>query len=254
MFVSHRNTGSIVRCESEDGIRWSEPTAVLTCDPASGWEDRVDRASFVVKDGVWYLWYTGMNAERAAIGLATSKDGYHFNRVTQDPILLPDAPHEKNAVMNPCVMWDEENGVFKMWYSAGEKYEPDVLCHATSKDGAVWEKYAGNPVFTHGTEVYDQLKVGGCDIIRCGGRYLQFYIGYENIDNARICTASSGDGIHWLRDSENPILSATENAWDADAVYKPTVCVGTDRVYLWYNGRRGHAECIGLATKYLSDT
>ena len=251
MFVSHRNTKSIVRCDSKDGIRWSKPIPILRFDEESGWEDRVNRACYWLKDGIWYLWYTGMTEQKSKIGLAISKDGYHFERCQVEPIIVPTEPYEKGAVMNPCVLWDATDSEFKMWYSAGEKFEPDVLCLATSKDGIHWKKYENNPVFTHGTEKYDQCKVGGCDVIKRDGKYLQFYIGYENIDNARICTAESDDGIHWKRNKQNPILAATKSAWDSDAVYKPSVYFDEieNKALLWYNGRKGHDEYIGVATK-----
>lgn len=253
MIVSHRNTKSIVRCDSNDGIHWSNPVSVLKPNKESGWEDRVNRACYWIKDGVWYLWYTGMNEKEAKIGLAVSKDGYSFKRYQQNPIIVPTESHEQGAVMNPCVLWDDADFVFKMWYSAGEKFEPDVLCLATSKDGINWEKHGQNPVFIHGVDKYDQCKVGGCDVVKVNGRYLQFYIGYENIDNARICVAESNDGIDWKRIKQNPILSPTKGAWDSDAVYKPSVCfdIKKNNAYLWYNGRKGHNEYIGLATKKL---
>lgn len=253
MMVSHRNTKSIVRCDSNDGIHWSNPVSVLKPNKESGWEDRVNRACYWIKDGVWYLWYTGMNEKEVKIGLAVSKDGYSFKRYQQNPIIVPTESHEQGAVMNPCVLWDDADSVFKMWYSAGEKFEPDVLCLATSKDGINWEKHGQNPVFTHGIDKYDQCKVGGCDVVKVNGRYLQFYIGYENIDNARICVAESNDGIDWKRIKQNPILSPTKGAWDSDAVYKPSVCfdIKKNNAYLWYNGRKGHNEYIGLATKKL---
>lgn len=253
MIVSHRNTKSIVRCDSNDGIHWSNPVSVLKPNKESGWEDRVNRACYWIKDGVWYLWYTGMNEKEAKIGLAVSKDGYSFKRYQQNPIIVPTESHEQGAVMNPCVLWDDADFVFKMWYSAGEKFEPDVLCLATSKDGINWEKHGQNPVFTHGVDKYDQCKVGGCDVVKVNGRYLQFYIGYENIDNARICVAESNDGIDWKRIKQNPILSPTKGAWDSDAVYKPSVCfdIKKNNAYLWYNGRKGQNEYIGLATKKL---
>lgn len=253
MIVSHRNTKSIVRCDSNDGIHWSNPVSVLKPNKESGWEDRVNRACYWIKDGVWYLWYTGMNEKEAKIGLAVSKDGYSFKRYQQNPIIVPTESHEQGAVMNPCVLWDDADFAFKMWYSAGEKFEPDVLCLATSKDGINWEKHGQNPVFTHGVDKYDQCKVGGCDVVKVNGRYLQFYIGYENIDNARICVAESNDGIDWKRIKQNPILSPTKGAWDSDAVYKPSVCfdIKKNNAYLWYNGRKGHNEYIGLATKKL---
>ena len=37
--------------------------------------------------------------------------------------------------MNPFVMY--EDGKFKMWYAAGETYEPNVICYAESDDGVL---------------------------------------------------------------------------------------------------------------------
>ncbi len=56
-------------------------------------------------------------------------------------------PWEKVAVMCPHVLHDEQAGLYRMWYSGGEQYEPDAIGHATSRDGLKWEKHADNPVF-----------------------------------------------------------------------------------------------------------
>ena len=77
-----------------------------------------------------------------------------------------------------------------------------------------------------------------------------FYIGYEDIDTARICLARSKNGITaWERCPANPIISPTPDSWDADACYKPSVICDEEnnRRLLWYNGRKGGAEYIGLA-------
>lgn len=49
--------------------------------------------------------------------------------------------------------------------------------------------------------------------------------------------------------SSAPLIQPGCNAeaWDAEAVYKPTVVREGKRWLLWYNGRRGGSEQIGLA-------
>lgn len=254
MFVSHRNSKSIIRYESLDGYKWKNPIVILKPKDINLWDNRVCRGNFIIKNDVWYLWYTGMCEGYACIGLAVSNDGINFERCQADPIITPEQPFEKNAVMNPCVIWDSEINMFKMWYSAGNIYEPDILCYATSDDGIKWEKYSGNPIFEPGQYFYDKYKVGGCDVVKYKDSYYQFYIGYENVDNARICLATSLDGILWKRNKNNPILSATPNGWDADAVYKPSIYIDEENsvILLWYNGRTGNTEHIGLARKKLS--
>lgn len=249
MYVSHRDKNEIVRFISKDGIRWGRKKTVLAGKCDSEWERAVNRACVVKVNNLFYMWYTGQNEGKSSIGLATSEDGVNFKRCSENPLIKAEKYYEGIAVMNPCVLWDEKNKIFRMWYSAGENYEPDVICYAESLDGKKWNRYSNNPVLKNSLNDYDRMKVGGCDVLRMPDRYLIFYIGYENIDNARICCAESLDGKNWLRNKNNPILSASKGQWDCDAVYKPSVISEDNTWRLWYNGRSGKKEYIGLAIK-----
>ena len=84
------------------------------------------------------------------------------------------------------------------------------------------------------------------------GWYYMFYIGFRDVDHAQIGLARSRDGIsHWQRSKGNPIIGPTVDGWDADACYKPFALYDSvaRRWLLWYNGRHGGFEQIGLATK-----
>jgi hypothetical protein len=48
--------------------------------------------------------------------------------------------------------------------------------------------------------------------------------------------------------SMNPIIRPGENRRDHDACYKPFTVFDGRRWMLWYNGRHGGVEQIGLAT------
>ena len=251
MFLSYRNDKTIVRSTSYDGLHWDKPIEVLK-GTQNSWDENVNRSFVLKKDDIWYMWYTGVKANSAKIGLAFSKDGVVFEKYHNNPVLFPSFSFEKDAVMNPFVLWDTEYGVFKCWYSAGDKYEPDYICYAESKDGILWNKPILTPIFSKGTDRYDSFKIGGCDVKRIDNKYVMFYIGYENIDNARICEAYSEDGIsNWIRNPANPIISPTKNAWDRHATYKPSFFLDLEnkKQFIWYNGRFGTHECIGVAKK-----
>ena len=47
--------------------------------------------------------------------------------------------------------------------------------------------------------------------------------------------------------SANPIIRPGARQWDADACYKPFALLDDGQWLLWYNGRRGQVEQIGLA-------
>lgn len=250
MFFSWRPKKSIAFTDSRDGVHWSDPVIVLPPAPESGWEDAVNRQCVLKHGGSWFMWYTGQANGGSCIGLAKSADGVHFTRIGREPVMRHELEWEKISVMNPYVIFDGERGVFRMWYAGGETYEPNALGYAESADGIRWEKSPLNPVFTHGTEYYDQDRVGGCEVLRLpDGRWIMFYIGYENIDLARICAAVSPDGITgWERLAGNPLVSPDAEGFDADACYKPALFFDekNNRWMLWYNGRRGHDEYVGL--------
>jgi sucrose-6-phosphate hydrolase SacC (GH32 family) len=270
MFFSWRPQKSIAMSESKDGVHWSPPAVIFGPNSESGWEDIVNRQCIVAKDGKLNMWYTGQchfdapamdtsghPAYNSYIGYAVSElpgaDGkYHFVRQSREPVLWPETASEGMSVMNPCVLWDEKIRVYKMWYSAGEAYEPNVICYAESEDGLHWRKHRANPVMAgNRANKYEQQRIGGCDVHHYKDGYLFFYIGYENVDTARICIAWSPDGVsRFERSPHNPIVSPTPDGWDADACYKPSAVYDKEnkRWLLWYNGRKDSAEYIGLAT------
>ena len=254
MYFSWRPKKSLASALSDDGINWTEPEIILGPDPASGWEDDINRCAALEKDGRLHIWYTGQARGVSRIGYARSDIAggeIKLERCGAGPVLTPEYPWEDMSVMNPCVLWDEADGLFRMWYSAGETYEPNVICHATGADGVSWRKHGDNPIFTcEPSNIHEQDRVGGCQVIPYNGGYLMFYIGYEDIDTARICGAWSPDGLsQWQRFETNPLVSPDPGRWDSDACYKPSAAYDADagRWLLWYNGRSGGEEYIGLA-------
>lgn len=251
MYVSERNSASIIRLESKDGIKWKNKVICINGSHKNQWDSIINRASVLLNNGIWHMWFTGQYKDESCIGYAISTDGIFFHKVIESPILTANTEYEGKSVMNPCVIWDETDKIYKMWYSAGEQYEPDVICYAESKDGISWQRYKNNPIINpNKNNKYEQYKIGGCQVIKNKNQYEMFYIGYQNVDVARICQAHSTDGIHWKRESQNPILSPTRNSWDSDAIYKPTfICQQDGSIFLWYNGRKKKNEYIGFAKK-----
>lgn len=234
---------------SPDGIHWDRPQITLQSNESTGWEDDINRNCVLKLGDKYKMWYTGQAHGYSYIGYAESADGILFERKCAEPILSPQLPWEGASVMNPCVLY--ENGIYRMWYSAGETYEPNVLAYAVSKDGIHWDKKCGNPILAcDPSHVYEQDRIGGCQVVKTDGEYYLFYIGYETIDTARICAAKSYDGVTgWKKSPLNPLLSPERGMWDEDACYKPSAVWNEDKQkwMLWYNGRKGSREFIGYA-------
>ena len=248
MDFSYREGGACAVAFSSDGISFGEPRVTLTPNEESGWETRVNRNCVIFANGAYRMWYTGQANGRSRIGYAESDDGFNFKRLPH-PVLIPEEEYEGESVMNPCVIY--EDGIYKMWYSAGENYEPNVICYAESTDGIKWTKTVNNPILEKNTDNrFESDRVGGCQVIRYKDEYLIFYIGYSDIHTACICLARSKDGVGGFeRYFNNPILTPTKDSWDSDSCYKPSVIIDeeSEKIMLWYNGRLGEREQIGLA-------
>jgi len=253
MWFSWRDLRSIAYCESRDGAHWSAPHTVLEPDVRIDWEkDDLNRPHVLHVGDRWYLWYTGQNnrSERSQIGLAVSHDGEHWERIGAEPVLSPGEGWEKSNVMCPHVLY--ERGLFRLWYSGGEMYEPDAIGYAESEDGIHWRREAANPVLKP-EQSWERDRVTAACIVPRAQDYLAFYIGMAaGYEDCQIGLARSRDGIHnWERYPGNPIIKpGPAGSWDDCNVYKPYVVRFHDQWMMWYNASRrsDRREQIGLAT------
>lgn len=252
MWFSWRTQHAIGYTESGNGYQWSAPRIVLAPDPAIAGQIEVNRTSVLVRDGRYHLWYTGQSAEHSQIYYATSFDGLAWVRSSAQPVLVPTLDWEQSAVMAPDVLWDDERNEFRMYYSAGEQYEPDCIALATSMNGIAWTKRE-QPIFTADrNSQWESAKVTGADVHKIEGWYYMFYIGFADLHHANIGIARSRDGISgWHKHPANPILRAPGRlhpfAWDRDAIYKPSAIREEDKWIVFFNARRRDIEQIGMA-------
>jgi predicted GH43/DUF377 family glycosyl hydrolase len=249
MWFSWRPRKSIALVESKDGVAWGKPLVVLGPNDNTDWENDLNRPVVLKNGGRYQMWYTGQARGKSWIGHATSRDGKKWQRRSARPVLSPERPWEKVAVMCPHVLYDAEKKLYRMWYSGGEQGEPNAIGYATSPDGLKWTKHRHNPVFRPDPKnPWEKDRVTGCQVMRRGGWHLMFYIGFRDESHAQIGLARSRDGITgWQRHRANPVIRPGKDRWDHDAVYKPCALFDGRRWLLWYNGRKGGVEQIGLA-------
>jgi len=249
MWFSWRPKRSIALTESADGLTWSEPVIAVGPNAKSGWEEDVNRPVVLKQSDTFHMWYTGQAKGKSWIGYATSADGKTWKRRSDKPVLSPQQTWEKVAVMCPHVLYDEKEKTYRMWYSAGEQYEPNAIGYATSADGLRWTRHEQNPIFRPDAKsTWEKDRVTGCQVIKHGEWYVMFYIGFRDQHHAQIGLARSKDGIaDWQRHPANPIIRPRQRQWDADSCYKPFALFDGKRWLLWYNGRKGDIEQIGVA-------
>jgi beta-1,2-mannobiose phosphorylase / 1,2-beta-oligomannan phosphorylase len=249
MWFSWRPRKSIALVESNDGIHWSTPAVVIGPNDKTAWEDDLNRPVVIKNGGRYQMWYTGQAHGKSWIGYATSPDGKTWERMSDKPVLSAEKPWEKVAVMCPHVIYDDKAKLYRMWYSGGGQYEPDAIGYAVSEDGLKWTKHEKNPIFKPDpASAWEKDRVAACQVVRNGDWYVMFYIGFRDQNHAQIGIARSRDGISaWQRHPANPVIRPGQGRWDGDAVYKPYAVYDGKHWLLWYNGRKGGVEQIGLA-------
>ena len=158
----------------------------------------------------------------------------------RNPVLMPDLPWE-DSVHAPNVLYDDEAGLFRMWYGAtdwnawmhqfrfrdwaAERHgHPYFVCYAESSDGVRWVKprLAGRPYLQHATT---NVVVTGHEKAQAArvlwnppgtgqpGRFLMTYKDNRPEGYGALCLAYSDDGLDWREDPANPLYVGLRDTW-----------------------------------------
>jgi hypothetical protein len=123
--------------------------------PNGSWDSHEIGTMSVVHDSrVYHMFfeacdYNGGHPLRALrIGHATSRDGVTWHK-EPDPVLRNGAAGEwdDEAVWDPFVLFDADQGLFKMWYGGQARGFIDIQWgYATSRDGRRWSKHPSGSI------------------------------------------------------------------------------------------------------------
>jgi predicted GH43/DUF377 family glycosyl hydrolase len=237
MWFSWRPRRGIGYAESRDGLNWTAREDVVlrgnADDPAESIE--VTRPYVLVEGNQLTMWYAAHGERSVVIARADSRDGIEWER--QGVVLEPTLPWEKAALMCPSVIRDGD-GRYHMWYSGGERYEPDAIGYATSWDGILWKRVQEEPVLRAGAPgTWEADRVAGAHVFRVGVWLYSAYIGFaDGFEDSAIGIARSRDGVNWERHSNNPVVTrGAAGEFDSINVYKPFVVVDGEEWRMWFN-------------------
>jgi beta-xylosidase len=179
------------------------------------------------EDGVYRMWYSSLCDAKdgpGGIGLATSRDGIHWQRANGGkpvltvgpPAALADTPAALNSanIMGPCVLHVGDR--YLMWYtgmstarhSSGFGFYRIFL--ASSPDGIQWQRENnGQPVLDLGPPSAPDAVQAATPVVLLdpalsdtdGKTFRMWYAAWSPTHNHTICTATSSDGLHWTRDA-----------------------------------------------------
>jgi hypothetical protein len=138
------------------------PEPVLNTGPRGSWDERGVADPYVIEaGGQLYMFYLGQNrARQQRLGLARSTDGVTWTKLRSNPILEigEEGAFDENGLGEPAV-W-ESDGRWWMLYTGRDRHENRRLGLAFSHDGAHWQRYSEQAVFS-GQEPWNSRVV--CD-------------------------------------------------------------------------------------------
>ncbi len=175
---------------------------------------------------VYRMWYGGAavlpmyTGEPSSIGIATSRDGLHWQRANNGrPVLEPGPPgaFDECQVAGSCVLYDGE--IWRMWYCGLQKpgTEPRAenwagvipeswecrirIGLATSTDGVHWTREnEGKPVLDLGPiGSTGDLQIMHPTVLKEHDGYRMWYASNSISIPHTISMATSSDGIHWQK-------------------------------------------------------
>lgn len=230
------NLESVFNCPMRGTpIQWE---ALHTFNPAA-----------VVKDDKVWLYYraednTGTSTigdHTSRLGLATSRDGLHFERQSA-PVFFPamDA-QQTNEWTGGCEdprLVEAEDGTFVLTYTQWNRKVPR-LAVATSKDLIHWTKhgpaFGSRPSASKSGAILSRISDGRLKAAKVQGKYWMYW------GEGSVCCASSTDLIHW--DSGKAVLSSRKGRFDsALAEGGPAALLTEQGILLLYNGKNGEKD------------
>lgn len=237
--------------------RWLQPQAwerdtrgpLLALGAAGDFDDmHLFAPAVALEQGRYLLWYSGSRGSPGnrvfRLGLATSKDGTHFEKHRDNPVLA--CSDGKHSVLTPALLRQgdgsvlREEGKLRLWFSSAMlgKSSLHTLHETTSADGIQWAE--PSPVLLE--NIYCPT------VLRTEQGYQMWYSDVSKRPWV-IRHASSKDGRRWTV-TERPVLYLSQD-WEAEVLVYPCV-LRIDGVYLmWYGSYdravRRETTAIGFA-------
>ncbi len=232
MNLYNNGRGDIGYAESLDGLSWhvNADGPVLKAGESGSWDDNSVGMGYVFKDKDYYRFYYAGTREphtgKRQIGLAVSKNGIDWQKYPEPVLKADEAQHYIGAHAVIKI-----GTTYYMYYEAspGKGYKFKIYL-ATSTDGVHWSRYGNDPVLAP-EQPWEGNNIRYPTITRHNNSYRMTY--GNNKQNA-FGVAYSDDGIHWTKDSNNPVfrLEDVSGNWCRQISYPFSVKVENDyRIY-----------------------
>ncbi|HET9589380.1 MAG TPA: hypothetical protein VFO91_11395, partial [Anaerolineales bacterium] len=208
------------------------------------WDNQfIDPGGMVYHDGMFHMFFNGINGFPAPVGVgyATSTDGYHWTRQTNEPVLSATALRDTNfpgsnlfvtsALVEPDGTW-----ILYFYTLSGNSFiGPGEIGRARAPAATGPWTIDPDPVLNPGPGgAWDDIQVSGPNVLKTGDGYLRYYDALGSGRTSMIGMATSSDGVQWTKYNDpatddpafaesDPVLTVSDDGWDAKRVIDPNV-------------------------------
>jgi predicted GH43/DUF377 family glycosyl hydrolase len=198
----------------------------------TGWDSKsVTRQNVIFDENHYKMYYAGSDGNKFQIGLATSPNGFSWTRHPNNPIIT--LPQGVNGLYDPMVIKKDTDYI--MWYET-QADEGSLkgfrFFRAISTDGIVWTTNPITPIYFQPENISESQTSPFVIYDKNINKYKMWYSSLKQ-GTWSISYAESFDGITWINNLNNPIIT-NDQPWEGDHVVAPTVIYDNNNYHLWY--------------------
>ncbi len=200
---------------------------------AIGWNSRGVTSPFILRTANEYrMYYAGNDGFRTYIGLALSSDGINWTNYVNNPI-FPQTESENNAEA-PSIIYN--GSMYTMWYQNFIKRPNSIetsIYRAVSSDGINWKNEPEGAVIKPESG-WGASGVNNPVVIFSNNIYRMWLTSAET-GHWSIGYAESNDGINWILNPNNPVITANQ-PWEGIDADGPSVIQNGSNFELFFHG------------------
>ncbi len=237
---------------SDDGKSFTKygSSAVLSPTSSTYDESGCKEPTVLYEDGLFKMWYTGLNNGVETIGYATSKDGLSWSKYGA-VLDQPSTTAWGDSVLgDPCVI--RVDGMYYMYLTGDDTSGSNKLVGiATSSDETSWDLHSSNPLVSKAPSgLFGAYDICDVAVVQDGPVFRMYFSGRDtNSDTYRIGYGESFDGFTWDLSRTECLDVGHSGKFDETELNSPCVIMDDEGVIrMYYEGNDGTDYEVGLAT------
>ena len=224
---------------STDGFTFSKYGTIPLISKGPGTYDGSScRDPFVLYDnGVFKMWYTGINGAAECIAYATSKNGLTWTKYSSNPVITqPSSPDWGFTDLgDPCVL--KVNGQYWMYFSGSTTTNYKLVGLATSTDGISWNNHGSNPINSQAAAGFGQYDICDVAVWKDDSVFRMYFSGRNSVlVTYSIGYAYSHNGLDWVTLPDIYINIGPGGSFDEKELQSPCVIDVDGTLVMYYHG------------------